>query len=213
MSSLLCAAFCLKWINEVLSLNTIWKLTEGVGELLNFCKVNCGPLLQWVPLCPITEIQRDFEEFLGYIHTGIWCSYEFIISLTFKAHPVNSRRGENGEGWIYLFLEIETWVRGGWGFVAHGVFSDLLCKVCPSWQIIKSIKKCIMTNFRNDSRRKRVCWWLLQLRNITVAITTIFAISIPSALLWSALNSHYAFKSYTSIHNGCTQWSLRVFSA
>lgn len=115
-------------------LNTVWKLTEGVGELLNFCKVYCGPLFQWVSLCPIAEIQRDYEEFIWYIWTGIWCSYEFMISLAVKVHLVNSRKGANGEGWIYLSLEIETWVRGGWGFVAHGVISAWCLEISSSSQ-------------------------------------------------------------------------------
>lgn len=29
--------FLLKWINEVLSLNEVWKITEGIAEQLNFC--------------------------------------------------------------------------------------------------------------------------------------------------------------------------------
>lgn len=115
-------------------LYTVWKLTEDVGELLNFCRVCCGPLLQWVLLYPIAEIQRDCEEFLWYIQAGIWCSYEFMISLAVKAHLVSSRRGDNGEGWIYLSLEIETWVRGSRRFVAHGVISAWCLEIRSSSQ-------------------------------------------------------------------------------
>lgn len=104
-------------------LNSVWKLTEGVGELLNFCKFYCGPSFQWVSLCPFAEIQRVYEEFLWCIQTGMWCRYEFMNSLAVRAHLLYNRKGGNGEGWIYLSLEIETWVRGGWGFVAHGVIS------------------------------------------------------------------------------------------
>jgi len=44
-----------------------------------------------------------------------------MISLPFKVHIVNSRKAGNGEGWIYLSLEIETWVRDDWKFVGHDV--------------------------------------------------------------------------------------------
>lgn len=73
------------------------------------------------------------------------------------------------------------------------MFSDLLCKDSLECQIIESIKKCIMTNFRGDSLKRRVCWWFFHLQRITVAIM-IFAIAtlIPLALCWSTCNSHDA---------------------